>query len=106
GYPTVTPVAAPAPWVTGRDGQDVSQVPLTRLIAPAAVLDFSDRAAADPDFLLEVDHIKEWESQHGALPAGGWLLYRTGWDTRSGGQGRVLNANENRPDPPRGSGAW
>jgi kynurenine formamidase len=91
---------APVHWVTGRDGQDVSQVPLTSLIAPAAVLDFSTQATADPDFLLEVDHIKEWEGQHGALPAGGWLLYRTGWDARSGDQDRFLNANETGPHTP------
>ena len=100
GEHTGTHFDAPVHWVTGRDGQDVSQVPLTSLIAPAAVLDFSDRAAADPDFLLEVDHIKEWESQHGALPTGGWLLYRTGWDTRSGDQERFLNANETGPHTP------
>jgi kynurenine formamidase len=100
GEHTGTHFDAPVHWVTGRDGQDVSQVPLTRLIAPAAVFDFSERAAADPDFLLEVDHIKEWERQHGALPAGGWLLYRTGWDTRSGDQERFLNANETGPHTP------
>jgi len=100
GEHTGTHFDAPVHWVTGRDGQDVSQVPLTRLIAPAAVLDLSDRAAADADFLLEVDHIKEWESQHGALPEGGWLLYRTGWDARSHDQDTFLNANETGPHTP------
>jgi kynurenine formamidase len=100
GEHTGTHFDAPVHWVTGRDGQDVSQVPLTRLIAPAAVIDFSARAAADADFLLEVDHIKEWESQHGALPAGGWLLYRTGWDARSRDQDTFLNANETGPHTP------
>ena len=100
GEHTGTHFDAPVHWVTGRDGQDVSQVPLPRLIAPAAVLDFSAQATADPDFLLEVDHIKEWESQHGALPDGGWLLYRTGWDARSDDQGRFLNANETGPHTP------
>jgi kynurenine formamidase len=100
GEHTGTHFDAPIHWVTGRDGQDVSQVPLTRLIAPAAVLDFSAQAAADADFLLEVDHIKEWESQHGALPEGGWLLYRTGWDTRSNDQDTFLNANETGPHTP------
>jgi len=100
GEHTGTHFDAPVHWVTGRDGQDVSQVPLTRLIAPAAVLDFSAQAAADADFLLEVDHIKEWESQHGALPEGGWLLYRTGWDVRSHDQDTFLNANETGPHTP------
>ncbi len=100
GEHTGTHFDAPVHWVTGRDGQDVSQVPLTRLIAPAAVLDFSAQAAADADFLLEVDHVKEWESQHGALPEGGWLLYRTGWDARSHDQDTFLNANETGPHTP------
>ena len=100
GEHTGTHFDAPVHWVTGRDGEDVSQVPLPRLIAPAAVLDFSAQAAADADFLLEVDHIKEWESQHGALPEGGWLLYRTGWDARSRDQETFLNANETGPHTP------
>src|SRR4249920_947038 len=66
---------APVHWITGRDREDVAQVPVTRLIRPAAVLDFTAQAAADPDFLLEVTHIREWEQAHGPLPAGGWLLY-------------------------------
>ena len=86
--------------MTGRDGEDVSQVAAGRLIAPAVVLDFSAQAAADPDFLLEVEHIKEWERAHGPLPDGGWMLFRTGWDERSGDQERFLNANETGPHTP------
>ena len=70
------------------------------LIAPAVVLDFSVQAAADPDFLLEIDHVKQWEADHGPLPDGGWLLYRTGWDARSGSQDEFLNANETGPHTP------
>jgi kynurenine formamidase len=100
GEHTGTHFDAPVHWVTGKDGEDVSQVAPGKLIAPAAVLDFSARAAADPDFLLEVDHIKEWESANGPLPDGGWLLYRTGWDARSDDQGQFLNANETGPHTP------
>jgi kynurenine formamidase len=91
---------APVHWVTGRDGEDVSQVPAARLLAPAAVLDFSAESAADPDFLLEVDHVKTWEAEHGPLPEGGWLLYRTGWDARSADAEAFLNADENGPHTP------
>ena len=52
----------------------MASVPAQRLIAPAAVLDFSARAGQDPDFLLEVDDIRAWEAEHGPLPEGGWLL--------------------------------
>jgi kynurenine formamidase len=100
GEHTGTHFDAPVHWITGRDGLDVSQVPAVQLMAPAAVLDFSAEATADPDFLLEVDHIKKWESEHGSLPAGGWLLFRTGWDTRSDDQERFLNANDTGPHTP------
>ena len=91
GEHTGTHFDAPIHWVTGGpDATDVSQVPVRRLIAPAAVLDFTAQAAADPNFLLEIDHIRGWEAEHGALPAGGWLLYRTGWDARSADEASFL----------------
>jgi kynurenine formamidase len=100
GEHTGTHFDAPVHWISGRDGEDVSQVPAGRLIAPAVVLDFSAQAAADPDFLLEVEHVKQWEADHGPLPERGWLLYRTGWDARSGSQQEFLNANDTGPHTP------
>jgi len=91
GEHTGTHFDAPIHWATARDGADVSQVPVTRLVAAAAVLDFSAEAEKDPNFLLEVDHVRAWEATHGPLPAGGWLLYRTGWDARSGDPAAFLN---------------
>ncbi|HEY1917385.1 MAG TPA: cyclase family protein [Streptosporangiaceae bacterium] len=100
GEHTGTHFDAPVHWVSGRDGEDVSQVPPGRLIAPAVVLDFAAQAAGNPDFLLEVEHIQQWEAEHGPLPAGGWLLYRTGWDARSADQAQFLNADERGPHTP------
>jgi kynurenine formamidase len=91
---------APAHWITGRDGLDISQVPPRQLIAPAAVIDKSAEAAANPDFLLDVEHIELWQQQHGPLPQGGWLLFRSGWDTRAGDQSAFLNANESGSHTP------
>ena len=100
GEHTGTHFDAPVHWATGADGQDVAQVPVTSLIAPAVVLDFSAQAAADPDFLLEIEDVRQWEAAHGPLPEGGWLLYRTGWDARSASQEEFLNANETGPHTP------
>src|SRR5262245_14960669 len=91
GEHTGTHFDAPIHWVTGRDGADVAQVPPARLLAPAVVLDCTAQAQADPDFLLEVDHVRAFESAHGSLPAGGWLLYRTGWDARSHDEAQFIN---------------
>jgi kynurenine formamidase len=91
---------APVHWATGRDGLDVSQVPPRQLVAPAAVLDKRAECAADPDFLLQVEHVKAWEAEHGPLPDGGWLLYRTGWDARAHDQAAFLNADATGPHTP------
>jgi kynurenine formamidase len=95
---------APVHWVTGRDGLDVSQVPPTQLVAPAVVIDRSAECAADADYLLGVDDVQAWEMDNGPLPAGGWLLYRTGWDARASDQERFLNADEAGPHTPGLSG--
>ena len=100
GEHTGTHLDAPVHWVSGKDGHDVSQVPLKTLVAPAVVLDFSARAAENPDFLLSIDDVRAWTAEHGPLPEGGWLLYRTGWDTRAGDQDSFLNADETGPHTP------
>ncbi len=94
GEHTGTHFDAPVHWITGRDGLDVASVPPQQLVGPAAVLDFSSATTDNPDFLLEVEHIRAWEEAHGPLPEGGWLLLRTGWDARSGNQKEFLNADE------------
>jgi len=86
-----THVDAPNHWVTGKDGPSVDQIPLSTFVAPAVVLDASAKVADDPDFLLGIDDVREWQGEHGPLPDGGWLLYRTGWDVRSGDQETFLN---------------
>jgi kynurenine formamidase len=100
GEHTGTHVDAPNHWVTGREGSDVADVPVDRLIRPVVVLDLSAECAADPDFLLEVDHVRAWEAEHGALPEGGWMIYRTGWDARSHSQAAFINADETGPHTP------
>jgi kynurenine formamidase len=91
GEHTGTHFDAPVHWVTARDGEDVSQIAPSKLVAPAVVLDFSAQVAENPDFLLEIEHVRAWQDEHGALPDGGWLLYRTGWDVRSDDQDDFLN---------------
>jgi kynurenine formamidase len=100
GEHTGTHLDAPVHWVTAKDGEDVSRIRPVKLVAPAAVIDVSDRVAADHDFLLEVGDIRAWEGRHGPLPEGGWLLIRTGWDARSSSQEAFLNADETGPHTP------
>jgi kynurenine formamidase len=101
-----THVDAPIHWATGRDGKDVAQIDPARLLGPAVVLDVSAEAAADPDFLVDVPHIRAWESEHGALPKGGWLLVRTGWDTRTPPGSRSDAPSGSAKNPRCPASAW
>lgn len=89
-----THLDAPVHWVTGRDGDDVSQIPVHRLIGPAAVLDLTGEVAADPDHLLTIAEVEAWEQRHGRLTEGTWLLLRTGWESRGGSETEFLNADD------------
>ncbi|OIJ63637.1 cyclase family protein [Streptomyces mangrovisoli] len=88
---TGTHFDAPVHWLSGRTRQDVAQVPPGRLVGPAVVIDMSAEAEKDPDFLLRREHVEAWTAEHGPLPADGWLLHRTGWDTRNDDPERFLN---------------
>lgn len=86
GEHTGTHFDAPIHWVSGKDlpNNSVDTAPLKAFVAPAVVLDFSKECAANPDFLLRVDHIEAWEAKHGRIPAGSWVLFRSDWSKRSG----------------------
>src|SRR3954452_23599083 len=84
---------APIHWISGKDGQDLSRVPPARLVGPAVMIDKSAESAADPDYVLTVDDVRAFEAEHGALPDGGWLLLRTGWDARADDEAAFLNAS-------------
>ncbi|WP_137679834.1 cyclase family protein [Aurantiacibacter suaedae] len=81
GEHTGTHFDAPIHWVTGKDLADntLDKVPPQKLVAQACVLDFSAECAADADFLLTRAHIEAWEAEHGAIPAGSWVLFRSDW---------------------------
>lgn len=86
GEHTGTHFDAPVHWVTGRDlpHNTVDTILVRNFVAPAVVIDCSRQAAADPDFLLDVATIQAWEAEHGPIPAGSWVLFRTDWSKREG----------------------
>lgn len=95
-----THLDAPIHWVTGRDGTDVSRIPPHHLVAPAVVVDKMAEVENDPDYLLTVDDIRAFEEEHGPLPEGGWLLFRTGWEARAHDEEAFLNAASGQPRSP------
>ena len=100
GEHTGTHFDAPIHWVSGKDLDDVSQVPAQRLVGPAVIIDKTAEVAANPDFCLDLADIQAWEAANGAIPAGAWLLYRTGWSKFGDDPAAYANADENGPHTP------
>jgi kynurenine formamidase len=85
GEHTGTHFDAPIHWISGRDlpNNAVDTVPVQDLIGAACVIDCSQQAREDADYLLTVDDIERWEQRHGRIPARAWVLMRTDWSKRS-----------------------
>src|SRR3954467_6324701 len=81
GEHTGTHFDAPVHWITGRDLPDnrCDTIPARRFVGPACVIDVTQDVAMYPDFLLTPERILAWEAEHGRIPAGAWVLLRSGW---------------------------
>lgn len=58
------------------------EIDLKELVLPLVVLDFSQEVAADADFILTRDHIKQWETKHGSIEPGTFVAFRSDWSKR------------------------
>lgn len=100
GEHTGTHLDAPSHWITARDGEDVSQIPPAKLVAPAVVVDVSAQVALDEDFLLEPADLDAWEAEHGTIDEPSWLILRTGWASRADDPAAFLNNADDGPHTP------
>ncbi len=101
GEHTGTHFDAPVHWVTGKDLPDntCDTIPAGRFVGPACVIDVSAEVTADSDFLLTPERIEAWESEHGRIPAGSWVLLRTDWSRRKDPEA-FLNVRDDGPHSP------
>lgn len=101
GEHTGTHFDAPIHWITGKDLPDnrTDTIPVRRFIGLACVIDVEAEVEENPDFLLEPDHLRAWEQEHGQVPADSWVLLRTGWSRRRG-KNDFLNVDEDGPHTP------
>jgi kynurenine formamidase len=101
GEHTGTHFDAPVHWVTGKDlaGNACDTIPPDRFIGPACVLDVTAEVRADADYIVGPSRIEQWEREHGRIPAGAWVLLRTGWSERVAAAD-FLNVDERGPHHP------
>ena len=72
-----THLDAPVHFAEGKQSSD--KVPLENLIGNAVVIDVSEKALKDPDYLVSVADIREWEKQKHRIPDSSIILFRTGY---------------------------
>lgn len=62
------------------DRWTTDQIPLERMVGPAAVVDVREQVTRDANYQVTVADLEGWEAEHGPLPAGGFLFLYTGRD--------------------------
>lgn len=89
---------APHHWISGKDFRDgyTDTLDMQRIVAPVNVIDCSRQARDNPDYLLTAEDVKLWESRHGDIGPGEWVVMRTDWDKRADDEELFLNED---PDP-------
>lgn len=72
-----THIDAPIHFAKGKHTTD--EIPVERLIGPAVVIDVSEKALPNPDYLVSVKDFKDWESNNGQIADGSIVLLNTGY---------------------------
>jgi kynurenine formamidase len=101
GEHTGTHFDAPVHWISGKDlpKNACDTIPAGRFVGPACVIDVTTDVDRNPDFLLTTDRIEAWETTHGRIPEGAWVLLRTGWSRRAD-PAAFLNVGADGPHSP------
>ena len=63
----------------GQGKATVDEIPVSRLIGPAIVIDISTACEKDPDYRLSSADIESWEKKYGRIPDGAIVLVHSGW---------------------------
>jgi kynurenine formamidase len=72
-----THIDAPIHFAQGR--MTVDRIPLRQLIAEAVVVDVTGQTAINRDYQISIDDVTAWEREHGEVPRGAIVLFRTGF---------------------------
>ena len=67
-----------APVHFAKDHLSVDQVPLSNLTGNAVVIDVSEKALKNRDYLISVNDIENWEKKNGKIPDSAIVLFKTG----------------------------
>ena len=68
-----------APNHFAASGRSIDEIPVEQLLGAAIVIDVQSACTRNPDYMLTVNDIKQWETRHGSIEPHSLILLRTGW---------------------------
>jgi kynurenine formamidase len=84
-----THVDPPAHFAPG--GLTVDQIDPKQMFLPLVVLDVHKKVARNPDYVLSMNDVREWERANGPVPEGAFVAMRTDWSKRWPSQSAMEN---------------
>lgn len=75
-----THVDPPAHFARGL--RTIDQIDLKEMVLPLVVIDVHQQAAENPDYVIRMADVRDWESRHGPVPQGAFVAMRTDWSAR------------------------
>ncbi|HEV8286445.1 MAG TPA: cyclase family protein [Chitinophagaceae bacterium] len=87
-----------APIHFAKDHLTIDQIPLTNLTGNAVVIDVSEKALKNADYLISQNDIESWESKNGVIPDSSIVLFRTGYGQYYPDPKKYMGTDEKGPD--------
>jgi kynurenine formamidase len=72
-----TQLDPPAHW--DNMGATISDIPASFTLRPLVVVDIHEKVAQDPGYHATIDDVKGWEAEHGTVPEGSVVMFRSDW---------------------------
>lgn len=70
----------------------LDQIPVSQMVSPLVIIDVSEKVALNPDYVITMDDINDWEEAHDVeVPAGAFVGMRTDWKNRWPSQEDMAN---------------
>jgi kynurenine formamidase len=81
GEHSATHMNAPNSFSSG-NAESITSYPAQQRVVPAVVIDIRAEAAVDADYQLSKQDVHAWESKHGKIAPGSFVILLTGWQDR------------------------
>lgn len=70
----------PAHFARGK--RTLDQISVKEMLLPLVIIDLHVKAARNPDYVVSMDDVRDWEKRHGRVPEGAFVALRTDWSKR------------------------